>query len=130
MTPATDRSISERLVATLAAPVPSALRERAALHLLDWIGCAAVGRAEPVGRAAAEEAGAEPFALAGAGTARAVLALGSLGSLLEMDDVHRAALLHPGPVVVPVVVAMGASDPLAAMETVLARIAATDFSSY
>jgi 2-methylcitrate dehydratase PrpD len=108
-------SISESLLDICARPVSGAVRARAALHLLDWAGCAIAGRLEPVGRAAASEAGCDPLALAGTGSAAAALALGGLGSLLEMDDVHKAALLHPGPVVAAVVAALPGADPLGAL---------------
>lgn len=111
----TQASVSERLVAHLVRPVDPADRARAALHLLDWIGCALAGRGEPVGRAVAAETGTDPFAFAGRGTAEGVAALGVLGSLLEMDDVHKVALLHPGPVVAAVVAGLPGQDPLAAM---------------
>jgi 2-methylcitrate dehydratase PrpD len=72
----------------------------AALHLLDWLGCALAGAATETGRRIALAGqGGHPMALAGSGGAEAAAAMGGLGSLLEMDDVHRAALLHPGPVV-------------------------------
>ena len=31
--------------------------------------------------------------------------MGRFGSLLEMDEVHRTAFLHPGPVVMPAILA-------------------------
>jgi 2-methylcitrate dehydratase PrpD len=65
------------------------MRERARLHLLDWLGCVAAARRSPVAEVARA---AEPDVLT-----RAAL----LGNLVEMDDVHRTALLHPGPVVWP-----------------------------
>jgi 2-methylcitrate dehydratase PrpD len=108
-------SISDSLLDICARPVDAAVRTRAALHLLDWAGCAIAGRLEPVGRAAAAEAGCDPLALAGTGSTAAALALGGLGSLLEMDDVHKAALLHPGPVVAAVVAVLPGADPLAAL---------------
>lgn len=111
----TPASVSERLVAHLARPVGAADRSRAALHLLDWIGCALAGRSDPVALAVASEIGGDPLSLAGRGTTEAVAALGALGSLLEMDDVHKAALLHPGPVVAAVVAALPGPDPLAAI---------------
>lgn len=95
---APDPTLSERLVAVLARPVGAAERERAALHLLDWLGCALAGAGTAAGRRVAALHGAHPFGTAGAGDP---LPMGALGSLLEMDDVHRAALLHPGPVVWP-----------------------------
>ena len=33
--------------------------------------------------------------------------LAGLGSIFEMDDIHRTALLHPGPVVIPAALAFG-----------------------
>ena len=78
---------------------------RAALHLVDWLGCALAGAATPTGHAVQQVAGGHSFALTGAAGA---LVMGGLGSLLEMDDVHRTALLHPGPVVMPVVMALAA----------------------
>ena len=72
-------SLTQRLAERLALPVDVATRARARLHLLDWLGCVAGGRQSADGKRLANAAG--------------------LGNLLEMDDVHRAALLHPGPVV-------------------------------
>ncbi len=81
------QSLTERLAHRLAAPVDSATRQRARLHLLDWIGCVAGARASR-GDWLREELAGELPAL--------------LGNVLEMDDVHRTAILHPGPVVWPV----------------------------
>ncbi len=78
-----------------------------ALHLLDWLGCAIAGAITDVGRAMAVAGGATGHPLDPRGRSRpdTAWALGSFGSLLEMDDLHRAALLHPGPVVMPTVLA-------------------------
>jgi hypothetical protein len=40
---AREPSLTERLGALLRRPIPEAAPERAALHVLDWIGCAIVG---------------------------------------------------------------------------------------
>lgn len=104
-------TITGRLARILSRPVGAAERERAALHLLDWAGCAVAGRREAAG-AAMERLAGHPFAAAGTGE---VGLSGGFGSLLEMDDVHRAALLHPGPVVGAVVAAVPGGDPLAAL---------------
>ena len=77
------QSLTEGLWALASRPLTPADLARAALHLVDWLGCALAGAA-------------------------GALAMGGFGSLLEMDDVHRAALLHPGPVVMPVVMALAA----------------------
>ncbi len=86
--PATDApSLTERLAAHCARPIDAATRTRARLHLLDWLGCVAGGINTDMGRVV-RSATPDPIE-------RAAL----LGNVLEMDDVHRAALLHPGPVV-------------------------------
>lgn len=69
------------------------MRQRARLHLLDWLGCVAGARQSAVAAVAARAAPDAP--------ARAAL----LGNVLEMDDVHRMAILHPGPVVWPAALA-------------------------
>jgi 2-methylcitrate dehydratase PrpD len=65
------------------------MRVRARLHLLDWLGCVAGALRTPVAQAA-RRAGPDVLER-----------VGYLGNVLEMDDVHRSALLHPGPVVWP-----------------------------
>lgn len=86
-----DHSVTERLAQHLQRPVNMAARDRARLHLLDWMGCVAGARNGPVGDA--ERQMGQPAPL------RAAL----LGNVLEMDDVHRAAIIHPGPVIWPTV---------------------------
>ena len=66
---------------------------RARLHLLDWLACVAGARGTAAHKVA--QAMGEPMAAA------------MLGNVMEMDDVHRTALLHPGPVVWPAALAMG-----------------------
>lgn len=86
-------AVITRLAARLSRPVTPADRARAGLHLIDWTGCAIAGRIEPAGRillgAASPDAGGRAFAW------------GGLGNVLEMDDVDKRALLHPGPVIIP-----------------------------
>ncbi|HEV2567422.1 MmgE/PrpD family protein [Sphingomonas sp.] len=82
-------SLTERLAAHLLRPVAANVQTRARLHLLDWLGCVAAARRSEQAEVARR---AEPDVLT-----RAAL----LGNVLEMDDVHRGALLHPGPVVWP-----------------------------
>ncbi|QIG53546.1 MmgE/PrpD family protein [Altererythrobacter sp. BO-6] len=78
-----------QLVRTIARPVGKSERHRARLHLLDWLACIAGARNS--------EAGALSGAISSQGWERATY----LGNVLEMDDVHRTALLHPGPVIWP-----------------------------
>ncbi|MFN3864992.1 MAG: MmgE/PrpD family protein [Erythrobacter sp.] len=85
------------LGARLARPVTKGERQRARLHLLDWLACIAGARGSAAGALAA--------ALPGEDWARAAW----LGNVLEMDDVHRTALLHPGPVVWPVALSMASA---------------------
>jgi 2-methylcitrate dehydratase PrpD len=82
-------SVTERLVERLARPVDAAMRVRARLHLIDWLGCVAGARRESV---AAVARAAEPDPMT-----RAAL----MGNVLEMDDVDRIGRLHPGPVIWP-----------------------------
>jgi 2-methylcitrate dehydratase PrpD len=105
-------SLTEDLTSLLARPITPADRRRAALHLLDWLGCAVAGAASEVGgvfrRHAARQPGGPARVLLGAahGARDAAFANGAFGNVLEMDDVHRAAILHPGPVVVPAALAL------------------------
>lgn len=96
-----------------AEPAP-AWHARAALHLLDWLGNAAAGAAglgSPAGPVLArwlqmQSPGPVPTLAGRTADATAAAAYhGALGSTLEMDDVHRSSILHPGPVVVPAVLA-------------------------
>ncbi len=94
-----------------AAPTAPALLDRAALHVLDWLACAAQGSSSTQGQVfgrwlALQTQGPAPT-LAGRSTDAASAAAyhGALGSALEMDDVHRSSVLHPGPVVIPAALA-------------------------
>lgn len=91
------QTLIEALAGVLAAEVSKADRARAKLHLLDWAGCAVAGRAEPAGRILL--AGLEPT------PAGRAFAWGGLGNILEMDDVDKRGLLHPGPSIIPAVIA-------------------------
>jgi 2-methylcitrate dehydratase PrpD len=81
-------SLTERLAGHLLRPVAAEDRARARRHLLDWLASVAGAGRTPE----AAVARAEPDLLT-----RAALR----GNVLEMDDVDRAARLHPGPVVWP-----------------------------
>ncbi|AUX69122.1 hypothetical protein CHX26_06070 [Porphyrobacter sp. HT-58-2] len=85
------------LGARLARPVTKGERQRARLHLLDWLACVAGGRGT--------EAAALGATISFNGWERATY----LGNVLEMDDVHRTALLHPGPVVWPAALSMASA---------------------
>jgi 2-methylcitrate dehydratase PrpD len=91
-----DHTITERLAAHLVRPVDAASRDRARLHLLDWLGCVGAARRSPVALKLEGEPAIERAAW--------------LGNLFEMDDVHRGAILHPGPVVWPTALQGDAAD--------------------
>jgi 2-methylcitrate dehydratase PrpD len=85
----TSLSLTEQLAKHLQRPVDEATRKRARLHLLDWLACVAGARGSEVDLCLRK--------MQGDALVHAVF----LGNALEMDDVHRSALLHPGPVVWP-----------------------------
>jgi 2-methylcitrate dehydratase PrpD len=85
-------SLTDRLAGHLLRPVAANVQTKARRHLLDWMACVAGARRSDMAavQAAFDE---EPV----------VMRAAFLGNVLEMDDVHRTALLHPGPVVWPTV---------------------------
>jgi 2-methylcitrate dehydratase PrpD len=83
-------TLIEQIAQHLQRPVDAATRERARLHLLDWLGCVAGARFSEVGQLNFPNA-----------TDNVLSKAAFLGNVLEMDDVHRTALLHPGPVIWP-----------------------------
>lgn len=87
-----------QLALSLARPVTKSERRAARLHLLDWLACVAGARQT--------EAGAMGSMIGRAGWERATY----LGNALEMDDVHRTALLHPGPVIWPAAMSVASAD--------------------
>ena len=94
--------MSEALLTQLAnrlkRPVGDKDRQRMRLHLLDWLACVAGARSS--------EAGELGATISQRGWEKATY----LGNVLEMDDVHRTALLHPGPVVWPAALSMASAD--------------------
>lgn len=86
----TSLSLIEQLAKHLQRPVDEATRARARLHLLDWLACVAGARNSDIYRRLHKGYHRDSNCAL-------------LGNVLEMDDVHRKALLHPGPVIWPVV---------------------------
>jgi 2-methylcitrate dehydratase PrpD len=84
-------SLTGQLAKHLQRDVDAETRQRARLHLLDWLACVVGARGSDVAQCFPEDN--EDIA------AKAAF----LGNILEMDDVHRTALLHPGPVIWPTV---------------------------
>lgn len=93
-------------------PISDADRSRAALHVLDWVACAAAGTVTPPGQAMLAYARTMPvgssrtFGGLALAARDAALVNGSFGNVLEMDDIYRTALVHPGPVVIATALAV------------------------
>ncbi|MCW5627976.1 MAG: MmgE/PrpD family protein [Rhodoferax sp.] len=105
-------SLTEQLLGVTRRPVDVRARQRAAWHWLDWIACVAAGTRAPVSQALLRwrppgSAGGAARWPALAGTVgsdmQAVYLDAGLANVQEMDDMHREAILHPGPVVLPAV---------------------------
>lgn len=92
-------SLTERLSKHLLRNVDDQTRTKARLHLLDWLGCVAGARPSDMGELQRGFDGTP-----------AIVRAAFLGNVLEMDDVHRAAILHPGPVVWPAALGVGAGS--------------------
>ena len=106
--------LAEFVVGTRAEAVPAAVREQAAWWVLDWLGCAIAGLETEPGRILLQHAIAQPTGLASClglaeGRAPQVAALhnGGVSHIVEMDDVDRASVIHPGAVVIPAALAVG-----------------------
>lgn len=95
-------TVIEQLAQLLTAAVSDSDRQRAGLHLLDWAGCAVAGRVEPAGEILLKGLENTPSGQA--------FAWGGLGNILEMDDVDKRGLLHPGPVIIPAIVALAIEE--------------------
>lgn len=96
-------SLTYMLAKHLARDIMPEDRTRARHHLIDWLGCVA----------GALESETAPIARRQTGNAAQKAAW--LGNKLEMDDVHRTAILHPGPVIWATCLAQDVND----MNTVL-----------
>ncbi|HQZ01291.1 MAG TPA: MmgE/PrpD family protein [Thauera sp.] len=108
-------SLTEGLASLLLRPVDSGARQRAGALVTDWLGCAVGARRSPLATkltAVVATLPAGQVTAIGAGqrdAASALLVNAALGNVLEMDDVHRGAILHAGPVVIPVALAVAES---------------------
>ena len=104
-------SLTEGLVKLLQRPKEAQDRARACLHVLDWLGCAVAANLTPVGKVVRTYVGGAPqgpCSALGAGARDrhwAILVNGALGSVLELDDIYQASILHPGTIVVPAALA-------------------------
>lgn len=110
------------LVESLRRPIGEADRARAASHLVDWLACAHLGRASDIGQTLARwsvrQAAGPAWACGHPGLhpAEAARFHGSLGSVHELDDVHREAVVHPGDTVIPAALAIAQREGCSARE--------------
>ena len=95
-------------------PVAMDVLSRARFTLLDWLGCIIAARHADVARAMGRACRCREDDVLRAGLAspdidaqQAALLLGTLGNVLEMDDLHRASILHPGDAVGAATLAVG-----------------------
>ncbi|WPB56410.1 MmgE/PrpD family protein [Xylophilus sp. GOD-11R] len=131
-----EESLVAQLMERRAAPVPAATRKRLAQALLDWFTAGWSGLemagAEPMRRAALDVLtgpGSAPVFGAGSATAlAAAFANAGIAHLREIDDAHRAAMLHPGVIAVSPVLALAAAMPLSQRRTIDAIVAGYEVS--
>jgi 2-methylcitrate dehydratase PrpD len=96
-------SLTEQLVSLIRAkPVTDDDRDCAARFLLDTVANALGARNTVPGRMLRDW-----FARQGNDAGRQAFLIGGLSHILEMDDLHRASVTHPGCVVVPAALAIG-----------------------
>lgn len=101
--------LSERI----AQPVSADDIARARLHLIDWMGCAVAGSQTTPGKVLRAQASGDRLSQS--------FTWGGLGNILEMDDVDKRALLHPGPSIIPAAL-ISAGSVSASINTVLDSI--------
>lgn len=111
--PSLTEQLSAFLVATRPADIPGPIIDAAKYYILDWLGSAMAGTATEPGRImldyAASQAGRGATVI-GLDEQRnadlAALINGSLSHIVEMDDLHRASVLHPAAPVIPAALAV------------------------
>jgi 2-methylcitrate dehydratase PrpD len=112
-----EASLTERLAellhSTRAEDVPADVRARAAWWVLDWLGCAIAGLDTEPGRILLRHTEDQPagevscLGLSGGRSPQAAaLHNGGVSHIVEMDDVDRASVIHPGAVVIPAALAV------------------------
>ena len=114
-------SLTQTLTQQIARPVDARARRRAVLQWLDWMACVAAGARAPVGGVLREwrlRPGIVCNTPSLLGMAQndyhAMLLDAGPANVEEMDDMHRAAILHPGPVVIPALASVARRQPLSA----------------
>ena len=102
-----NHSAIERIAKHLQRPIENIVRTKSRLHLLDWLSCVAAARTSTVAKI--------EKAVPQSAIARATW----LGNVMEMDDVHRSAILHPGPVIWPTALSVGSDAMDEALESAI-----------
>lgn len=94
--------------------VATEVRARAGWNLLDWLGCILAANQQEVAHALGRAIvpGSPSLLSSSFDTTRtdaqtAALLTGSLGNVLEMDDLHRASILHAGDTICAAALAVG-----------------------
>lgn len=108
----TSHSLTKQLLIDInQMPITQADLTRAGQHVLDWVACASAAKSSEARRAyqallLLDDVG-KCTAIGGQkiNMQNAVQFNGALGNVLEMDDIHRTSILHPGPVVIPAALA-------------------------
>ncbi|MBL8385367.1 MAG: MmgE/PrpD family protein [Burkholderiales bacterium] len=125
----TSESLTGILARRIAQPVDPRARRRAVLHWIDWMGCVAAGARAPVGavlRAWQRTPGRPRATPSLLGLAEddyhALLCDAGPANVEEMDDMHRAAILHPGPAVIPALAGVARRHRLSAAQTLDALV--------
>lgn len=114
--------MSEQLISALYQDIDNLVREKTTYRLLDWLGCALIGSREEAGQAIIKYAKTLPEGLVpciGAGRREASTAAfvnGAFGNILEMDDLHRTSIVHPGDTVIPAALAVAQRESSSATE--------------
>lgn len=133
---APEHHLVEHVLAQAARPVPADTRQRLPQALLDWFTAGWSGMdmaGAPAMRQALLASVPAPGAAAvfGAGPALPVVAApanAAIAHLREIDDAHRAAMLHPGVVSVSPVLALAAVLPLTQRQVIAGIVAGYEVS--
>lgn len=110
--PERSSSLSKELLDDCARPVSEPALRQASRLILDWCGNSLAATGESSARsirasvlASAGNGRCTAFATGRLPPEQAAFVNGSLGTLLEMDDLHRASIMHAGNVVIPAALA-------------------------
>jgi 2-methylcitrate dehydratase PrpD len=122
--------LSDWLVKFRNAGASAAALSTAADYVLDWLGSNLAGQATPAGKMLLDYAGRQPAGNCpvlgtqlSLSAEAAALVNGALSHIVEMDDLDRRSVLHPGAVVIPAALAVAERQRAARQEFLLAVIA-------